>query len=95
MGVLFMLLTTACLLLALLLAVHDAPAVYAAAAVVCGLAVGGYIATRLVAFPEVADIVGDWLEPLGVVAILSESVVVALAIIALRGRSRRGGPGYR
>jgi len=49
-------------------------------AAVCTAAVIGYLATRLVAFPMLADDVGNWFEPLGVVSVLSELVVVASAI---------------
>jgi hypothetical protein len=84
MGVLFILLTVACATLALMAVLHDAPAVYAASAVVCALAIIGYGATRIIAFPLLADDVGNWLEPLGVVSILAESVVVASSLIALR-----------
>ena len=38
--------------------------------------------TRLVAFPELADDVGDWLEPLGVVSVLAESTAVGIAAAA-------------
>ena len=54
--------------------------------VVCGLTIIGYAATRLVAFPMLADDVGNWLEPLGVVSIVAETVVVASSIAALRCR---------
>jgi hypothetical protein len=85
MGVLFILLTVACSVLALAALVRDVPAVYAAAATVCGLAIIGYAATRVVAFPMLADDVGNWLEPLGVVSIVAETVVVASALASLRG----------
>lgn len=86
MGVLFVLLTAACLLLAAAVLVHDAPVVYAAAGLICGLAIVGYAATRLVAFPMLADDVGNWLEPLGAVSVLSESIVVVVALAALQRR---------
>jgi hypothetical protein len=85
MGVLFVLLSVACLGIAGLVLVRDDPVVYAAAATVCGLAVLGYAATRLVPFPQLADDVGNWFEPLGVVSVLTESVVVVCALAALRG----------
>jgi len=84
MGTLFVLLTLACLGLATVVMVHDIPLVYLAAATVCGLAILGYAATRTVAFPQLADDVGDWLEPLGIVAICSEATVVSLSLAALR-----------
>ena len=84
MGVLFVVLTVACAALATAVLLRDTVAVYGLAALTCGLAVIGYAATRLVAFPLLADDVGNWLEPLGVVSVLSEVVVVTAAVTALR-----------
>ncbi|MGN6246579.1 MAG: hypothetical protein ACTHQ3_23285 [Motilibacteraceae bacterium] len=84
MGVLFVVLTAACGVLAVAALVRDARPVYALAAVTCGLAVAGYAATRLVAFPELGDDVGNWLEPLGVLSVAAELVVVGAALSALR-----------
>lgn len=89
MGVLFVVLTVACAGLAVLAAVRDTRAVYALAALTCGLAVVGYAATRLVAFPMLADDVGNWLEPLGVVSVAAETVVVLAAAVALLRRPAR------
>jgi hypothetical protein len=91
MGVLFVLLSVACVVLAGIAVVRDVPAVYLASAAVCGLAIVGYAATRLVAFPMLGDDVGNWLEPLGVVSILSEAVVVGAALSALHRVSGRLG----
>ncbi|MGN6330410.1 MAG: hypothetical protein ACTHOD_02005 [Motilibacteraceae bacterium] len=88
MGVLFVVLTAACSVLAVAAVVRDARPVYALAALTCGLAVAGYAATRLVAFPELGDDVGNWLEPLGVVSVAAELVVVAAAVSALRRAPR-------
>lgn len=88
MGALFIALTTACLTLAVTLKVHDGPIVYGLSILTCGLAVLGYAATRLVAFPMLADDVGNWLEPLGVVSVASETVVVVGAFLAIRGSRR-------
>jgi hypothetical protein len=87
MGVLFIVLTVACFGLAVTAVAFDSRAVYAASALTCGLAVVGYAATRLVAFPMLADDVGNWLEPLGVASVISETVVVAIALFALRSRT--------
>jgi hypothetical protein len=86
MGILFAVLTAVCIALAVAVLVHDSAVVYAASAATCGLAVVGYAATRLVAFPMLADDVGNWFEPLGLVSIASESVVVVLSLMAMRGR---------
>jgi hypothetical protein len=89
MGVLFVVLTAACAFLALAALVRGGRAVYLLTVLTCGLAVLGYAATRLVAFPMLADDVGNWLEPLGVVSIVSVSIAVAAAVVALRLRSAR------
>jgi hypothetical protein len=89
MGVLFILLTVACVLSAAALAVAERPLAYAFVASCCGAAVIGYAATRLVPFPQLADDVGNWFEPLGVLAVLSELVVVTAAVVALRHRPVR------
>jgi hypothetical protein len=89
MGVLFVVLTVGCAAIGLMALVRDTTAVYALAVLTCGLAVLGYVATRMVAFPMLADDVGNWLEPLGVVSVLSESAVVVLALGALVQARRR------
>lgn len=88
MGALFIVLTIACAILAAALLVRDSRAVYWLAVLTCGLALLGYAATRLVEFPMLSDDVGNWLEPLGVVSITSESVAVAAALAALVGYRR-------
>jgi hypothetical protein len=91
MGVLFVALTAACTVLAAAALLRGGRAVYLLTVLTCGLAVLGYAATRLVAFPMLADDVGNWLEPLGVVSIVSESIAVAAALVALRRLSARPG----
>lgn len=88
MGALFILLTAACLTLAVTLTIHDGVVVYALSVLTCGLAVVGYAATRMVAFPMLSDDVDNWLEPLGVVSICTETVVVIAACLAIRARRR-------
>jgi hypothetical protein len=55
------------------------------AGLVCGLAAGGYILTRSVPVPGDPGDVGNWLEPLGVAALITEVTVVILAAIILAG----------
>jgi hypothetical protein len=92
MGVLFVALTAACTVLAAAALLRGGRAVYLLTVLTCGLAVLGYAATRLVAFPMLADDVGNWLEPLGVVSIVSESIAVAAALVALRRGSLSTAP---
>ncbi len=91
MGTAFIVLTAACSVLAAVALVRDTRAIYAVSILTCGSAIIGYAATRLVAFPQLADDVGNWWEPLGVTSILSEAVVVAAAMAALVSRSGRSG----
>jgi hypothetical protein len=89
MGVLFVVLSAACVALASAAISWDTPLIYALSALTCGLAVLGYVATRVLAFPMLADDVGNWLEPLGVLSIVSETVVVLAAAGALAASRRR------
>lgn len=84
MGVSFVVLTAACLFLAAAAALRDTAVVYQLAVLTCRLAIAGYAATRLVAFPGLADDVGDWLEPLGIVSITAEALVIIAAVNGLR-----------
>lgn len=83
-GVLFILLTTACLLLAGISLVSSHPAGQTLAGLACGAAIVGYAATPLVTFPQLGDDVGNWLEPLGIVSALSEGIVVGAAVRRLK-----------
>jgi hypothetical protein len=91
MGWEFVVLIAACLCIAIGALVCDSGALYAAAVFTCGSAVLGYAATRTVAFPRLADDVGNWFEPLGVVSILAESAVVITAVSVLARQSQRSG----
>jgi len=92
MGVAFVVLTTACLALAGAALVWDTDLVYGLAELTCGLAVAGFVVTRLVAFPDLADDVGKWLEPLAVVSVLAEATVVGAAFGALSTTPDRRSP---
>lgn len=80
---LFALLITGCAVIAVAAVVCDSTAVYRAAIMVCGSAITAYLASRTIAFPGMADDVGNWLEPLGVLAIVAELVAVVSAFAAL------------
>ncbi|MEO6500469.1 MAG: hypothetical protein ABIQ09_00995 [Jatrophihabitantaceae bacterium] len=82
-GVLFVVLSAACVGLASVAISWDPPVVYALSALTCGLAVLSYAATRLRAFPMLAGDVGYWFEPLGVLSVVSETIVVLTAACAL------------
>lgn len=84
MGVLFIAFATAAFVLAALMAARPSAVLYPAAGLLCGAAILAFVATRLVAFPQLADDVGNWTEPLGVVSVAAEAGVVVLSTIGLR-----------
>lgn len=49
-----------------------------AAWLLCAAAVATFVLTRVVPLPELADDVGNWTEPLALISIAAESVVLAL-----------------
>ena len=57
------------------------------AALLLASALGFYVATRSVAFPQIADDVGDWFDPWGVASVVAETVGLLVAI-ALWARQR-------
>lgn len=87
-GVLFIVLSVACCVEAALLVQRDERWVWAAAGITCGLAIAAYVWSRAIGLPQIHDDIGRWTEPLGVVALLSEGLVVLLAWAALTGRDR-------
>lgn len=83
-GALQALLTLTFLAIAALLLCYDAPLVYLACTAVGSLALAGYVATRTVALLQVGEDVGDWFDPVGVIAVAAGAAAVALSLMALR-----------
>ena len=52
---------------------------------VCALAAAGYVLTRSVPVPGDAGDVGNWLEPLGMAALITEGLVVIIVALILAG----------
>jgi hypothetical protein len=86
MGVLFIGFTVSAFGVAAVLAARPSQAWFYVAGALCAAAVGAYVATRIVAFPELGDDVGAWTEPLGLVSISAEAGVVVFSLLAVRGR---------
>ena len=84
MGVLFIAFTVAALAIAVALATGPSAFKYACAALLCIAAVMAYAATRLIAFPQLADDVGMWGEPLGVLSIATESAAALICLVKVR-----------
>jgi hypothetical protein len=88
-GIGFVALEIACLALAVLFVLRERRAVWLAAALVGGAAVAAYALSRSVALPQVADDLGDWANPLGMVAVAAESLLTVVAATVLLTRSPR------
>jgi hypothetical protein len=84
MGVLFIAFTLAAFGVATAMAANPSRAWYLVTIALCTAAVGAYVATRLVAFPQLGDDVGAWTEPLGVVSICAETAAVVFSVLAVR-----------
>jgi hypothetical protein len=80
----FCALTIAGPLSALWLLIRPGREAWLAAGLICLSAFLGYVVTRSVATPGDAGDVGNWLEPLGLAALIVEGLVVILAGLALR-----------
>jgi hypothetical protein len=83
MGVLFIGYVLAAFALAGAIAARPSGPRYATAVGLCAAAVVAYVATRLIAFPELADDVGAWREPLGMLSVLTEAAVVVIGVVQL------------
>lgn len=89
MGYLFAAFALACAVLAAVLALSGSRIPQFAAGALCVLAVLTYAATRIVAFPQLDDDVGNWGEPWGVVSITLETLGAVSAFrLALRPAGR-------
>ncbi len=87
-GVLFVLLTVACFLLAQLLLSSGSTWVWLATAAVSALALAGYVVSRSSGLPQMEHDVGDWQNRLGAVAVTAELVMLVTAVLALSLRRR-------
>jgi hypothetical protein len=87
-GTLFIVFTTVALLSSTLLLLSDSPAAWTLLAGSCLLAVGAFVISRTLGLPLMADDIGNWSDPLGIISVATESAVVLLAALALlRSRS--------
>ena len=84
MGWAFVAFAVGCGGLALAAAVSGSRLVVTGMVAWCGAALATYAATRLVAFPMLADDVGNWAETWGVVSIAFEALTVGLGVSLLR-----------
>jgi cytochrome c oxidase assembly factor CtaG len=87
-GWLFIALEVATAVLAAFLVLDDRAVVWTAAAVVPTLAIVAYVLSRSLSLPQIADDVGNWTEPLGVVAISAELVLLVVVLVRRAGPAR-------
>jgi hypothetical protein len=83
-GVLFVALSVASVVLAALLVRWDTPAVWAATGAMTTLAVAAFLASRTVGLPQIRMDIGNWTEPLGFPAVAAEALAALAAVYALR-----------
>lgn len=88
-GVLFIALSVASVVLAVLLVRWDTPLVWTASGVMTLLALVAFVASRTVGLPQIGDDIGNWGEPLGYPAVAVEALVTAAAAIVLGNRPYR------
>ena len=85
-GIGFILLTVAGFVLAQFLLLADTTAVWIWTAIVSAAATLGYLLSRTAGLPEIRDDIGNWGEPLGVVCLAAEAVMLITACLQLRLR---------
>ena len=84
LGVLFTALVLTCFTIAGALLHLERRILWYAAGATAAATIGGYVMTRAVAVPFDRQDVGNWLEPIGLVALFLEAGVVVLCVYRLR-----------
>jgi hypothetical protein len=87
-GVLFIGLAVACAVLAALLARRDSAAIWVVTTVLAAAAAFAYVVSRTVGLPEIHDDIGNWTDPLGVVALTTETATAMFGTYVLRRHSQ-------
>ncbi len=85
-GMLFIALSVACIILAVLLAFLDNAMVWATAGAVSLLALIAFLVSRTAGLPQIGDDIGNWTAPLGYPTVAVEVLTVTIAIAVLRPR---------
>lgn len=83
-GVLFVLLSSACIVLAGALVLSDTPVAWAATGTVSLLGLLAFLACRTVGLPQLADDTGNWSDPYGWLTIAVETLAIACTAVVLR-----------
>jgi hypothetical protein len=94
-GWLFIALSVVCIALAVAILFVDNVGVWVISGAVCLAAVVAFLASRTVGLPQIGDDVGNWTDPLGIPAVASEVLMVALAWLHLRNSRSLGSTSRR
>jgi hypothetical protein len=89
-GVLFILLSLACIILAATLLVFDAAPVWLAAGAVSLLGLAAFVVSRTIGLPQIEDDMGNWTDPLGWATMVVECLAVLLAAVVVSGPRHAG-----
>ena len=95
LGILYVALILGCVAVAGLLAFRWSARLWAAAALLAGLPLAGYIVSRSVGLPGAKDDIGNWLEPLGLASLFVEAVTLILCLAATTRASSDAAPATR
>lgn len=93
-GALELLLVAACVPLAVLLAARPVRLFWHAAGALCTAALLVYVLSRTTGLPGSTDDIGNWLQTLGVLNVILESAVIAIAATVVRTAHSAPGVGH-
>lgn len=88
-GALELALAAACVPLAVLLVTRPVRLFWHAAGALCTAALLVYVASRTTGLPGSTDDIGNWFQSLGVLNVVFEAAVIALAALVVRHQPRR------
>ncbi|MEA2145827.1 MAG: hypothetical protein QOG59_1414 [Solirubrobacteraceae bacterium] len=91
-GGLFIAFAVGALTSAILLLTVNRRLIWLTAAGLAAGAIGAYVVSRSAGLPSMADDIGNWLNPLGVIALVCELAVTAITWRVLSTRSRPADP---
>lgn len=89
MGVLFIALAVACLVLATLILVRGAQLEWVLGGAICLAAIVAFMLSRTVGLPQMGDDIGNWTEPWSFPALAAEALMALLAAEHLGSRRSR------
>jgi hypothetical protein len=83
-GILFIALEVTLVVVAVVLVLADTRLAWTVAGIVPALALAAYAVSRSVGLPQIGDDVGNWTEPLGVVSVVFETLLLLLVLVRHR-----------